>query len=95
VAPRLKSRRQQGGFREKVVMRLSNADVLFPWACEGRAEELSKFRQLARRWRPVAYNRRTLDDYDSLLPLHFGRDTPSESRPPLPRPTWSPWLWVK
>jgi hypothetical protein len=72
-------------------MRLTN-EALFPWAYQDRAEELPKFRQLARRWHPVARTARA-DDYDSFSPLNFGK-IPSGLKP-LPRPTWSPWLWVK
>ena len=73
-------------------MRLSS-DVLFAWAYQDRAEDVSRFRQFARRWRPMARNARD-DDYDAFPSLQFGT-TRSPELKPLPRPTWSPWLWVK
>jgi hypothetical protein len=79
-------------FWEKVAMRQTN-DALFPWAYQDRAEDLSRFRQLANRWHPVARRARD-DDYDSFPPLQFGKMS-SPNLKPLPRPTWSPWLWVK
>jgi hypothetical protein len=77
-------------------MRLSS-DVLFAWAYQDRAEDLSKFRQFARRWRPVARSSRDEDhddDYCAFPPLQFGAMRSPDLKP-LPRPKWSPWLWVK
>jgi len=76
-------------------MRLSS-DVLFAWAYQDRAEDLSKFRQFARRWRPVARNAREDcdDDHGAFPPLQFGTMRSPDLKP-LPRPKWSPWLWVK
>jgi hypothetical protein len=74
-------------------MRLSN-DALFAWAYQDRAEELTQFRQFARRWRPVVRTARDEDDFDSFPPLHFGRAS-SPGMKPLPRPAWTPWLWLK
>jgi hypothetical protein len=74
-------------------MRLSN-DALFPLAYQDRAEDLTLFRQFARRWRPVVRTGRDEDDFDSFPSLHFGKTRLSGIKP-VPRPVWSPWLWVK
>jgi hypothetical protein len=68
-------------------------EPLFAWACEDRAEDLPRFRQFARRWHPVVRRGRNDDSY-AFPPLQFGRPR-ADGPKPLPRPTWSPWLWVK
>jgi hypothetical protein len=69
----------------------SAQQVLFPWAYQDRVEDVPRFRQMARRWRPVVRPAVDEDDVDGLMGMANG----SLQRGPLPRPTWSPWLWVK
>jgi hypothetical protein len=67
--------------------------ALFPWAHQDRAEEFSRFRQFASRWRPLARCDRDedIDEFGSFGAGSASADGVDSS----PRPTWSPWLWVK
>jgi len=67
--------------------------VLFPWAYQDRIDQdVPRFRELASRWHPVVRCARDEDDMGAFAIMNFGTDRRSS---PLPRPTWSPWLWVK
>src|SRR5262249_21586560 len=72
----------------------SSQNVLFPWAYQDRAQELSRFREFASRWRPVVRCKRDEDDFDEFAPFD-SRSSSADRVDPVPRPTWSPWLWVK
>jgi hypothetical protein len=77
---------------EDSIMR-SSQQVLFPWAFQDRDEELSRFRQMASRWRPVVRCERDDDNTDGFASFDF--ESSSVRQPSVARPTWSPWLWVK
>jgi hypothetical protein len=76
-------------------MMRSPQQVLFPWAYDDRSEEISRFREMATRWRPVVRTERD-DDFGAFASLSFGADnSPARESKPRVRPAWSPWLWVK
>jgi len=69
--------------------------VLFPWANQDRADdEIPRFRELASRWHPVVRCRREEDEIDGFVGVSLPSDAVAQHNSP-PRPTWSPWLWVK